>query len=122
MRTRLNRRSRRALITGTLLATLLWRALIPSGFMPATDGSAALVFCPEGMPDMVLERTTGDPHGSDHTEHCPFGAAPSAAPVSSATVAAVRTDDLAQPPAQRYDSPRLADRSARAHQPRAPPA
>ena len=121
MRIRLNRKHRRALITSTLLVTLLWRALIPSGFMPAADGSASLVVCPDGMPDMVMGQAAGHPHGGNHTEHCPFGAAPYAAPVPAVAVVALPADDLATSPAQQYDALRPAVRSARAHQPRAPP-
>ncbi len=121
MRIRLIRKHRRALITSTLLVTLLWRALIPVGFMPAADGSAALMICPEGMPDMVIGHDAGHAHGSDYTEHCPFGAAPFAAPLPAITIVATPAGELAPAPAQRSESLHLVARSTGAHQPRAPP-
>jgi hypothetical protein len=110
---------RRLAIIAPLLLVVLARALVPSGFMPASDGSAQLTLCPDGMlmpSDAALANA-----GHLHADHCPFGAAPFAAPISAPPVipqlaAAVGSARFAPSP---WPS---AGRTARSHQPRAPPA
>jgi hypothetical protein len=110
---------RRPVIISLLLLVLLARALVPTGFMPAGDGSAELTLCPDGM---LMPSNAAMAHaGHLRADHCPFGAAPFAAPLSAAPVipqlaAAVGTASF-------DPSPWLpAARGARSHQPRAPPA
>jgi hypothetical protein len=115
-------RQRFALIS-LLLLVLITRALVPAGFMPSADGSAQLTLCPNGMlmpaQDDLSAGAQGTPH--HHTDHCPFGAAPFAAPLSETSVfptlaAAISVVESA--PASWVP----AARTASAHQPRAPPA
>lgn len=47
-------RARARLVAATLLAFAL-RALIPLGFMPASDGSLSVMLCPAGLPAGLLE-------------------------------------------------------------------
>lgn len=51
--TRPSRASRARLVCAVLLAFAL-RALIPLGFMPASDGSLSLMICPGGFPAELL--------------------------------------------------------------------
>ncbi len=105
----------RSRIISLLLLVLVARALVPAGFMPSTAGSAALTLCPDGM---VMPAGAGS-YG--HTDHCPFGAAPFAAPIAhfpptpvlAAAVSITGVESLPWVPSAR---------AARAHQPRAPPA
>jgi hypothetical protein len=102
---------RRLPIISLLLLVLLARALVPTGFMPASDGSAQLTLCPDGM---LMP-------GHLHADHCPFGAAPCAAPLCAPPV--IPQLAAAESPARFAPSPwSPAARAARSHQPRAPPA
>ena len=120
MHPRFIRRNRRTVLVSALLLALTWRALVPAGFMPASDGSMLLQPCPEGMPGMVIEQDPAHPHGDHHTEHCPFGAAPFAAPLPCI---ALTPPTLASAPQleRPFTAPHFVVRIARAHQPRAPP-
>jgi len=106
-------RPRRLYLISLLLLVLVTRALVPQGFMPAGDGSAQLTLCPDGM------LMPGNP-GHLHTDHCPFGSAPFAAPLSHTPVIPVPAVAITH---QGLDpAPRIAGtRVAHAHQPRAPP-
>ena len=121
-----------------LLLTLVVRALIPAGYMPAAGGSFPVEICPEGFPSQLLHGVahkhgtahehsahTGagatHHHGSSVSDHCVFaglagaGPAPCAAsPLLPLTALAAQPCDLACPAfrAQRVRIP----------QPRAPPA
>jgi hypothetical protein len=105
----------RSRIISLLLLVLVARALVPAGFMPSAAGSSALILCPDGM---VMP---SGPGGYGHTDHCPFGAAPFAAPLShfaptpvlATPVSIASVESLPWAPSAR---------TARAHQPRAPPA
>ena len=105
----------RVRIISLLLLVLVARALVPAGFMPSAGGSSALTLCPDGM---VMP---AGPGGSGHADHCPFGAAPFAAPIThiaptpvlAAAVSIAGVESLPWAPSARV---------ARAHQPRAPPA
>ncbi|HZT00678.1 MAG TPA: DUF2946 family protein [Steroidobacteraceae bacterium] len=59
------RRSRTRLLPGILLVFAL-RALIPLGFMPASDGTLSLMICPGGLPLALLpqEKTMQDGMGT----------------------------------------------------------
>jgi len=67
-----------------LSASLLLRALIPIGYMPAAAGSGLVFeFCPEGIPKAFMQVLAGDSaagHGhtghseaADEVHHCPVG-------------------------------------------------
>ena len=107
-----------------LLLVLIARALIPPGFMPAGNGAAQLTLCPDGMlmPADTSDAGTAAPHpGSSQVDHCPFGAAPFAAPIAQLAVSPVLATALRLPgfePSHWVSS----TRTARTHQPRAPPA
>jgi hypothetical protein len=79
-------RCKRPLIAGALLVALLFQAMIPAGFMPATDGSFALKICHSGL---LTQSDTNDSNrhagGHSHVEFCSFGALPGAGPISHLT-------------------------------------
>lgn len=54
------RATRARLVYGVLLAFAL-RALIPLGFMPASDGTLSLMICPGGLPAWLLQGQSKDP-------------------------------------------------------------
>jgi hypothetical protein len=114
--------SHRRLLAGVLYAALIFQALIPAGFMPASDGSFALQVCHSGLPEPA--QSGGPDHrskGHAHIGYCPFGALPGAAPIpniagllpSSSTAAEPTADFALQPPETRLH---------RAHPARGPPA
>ena len=60
------RRTLRPQIFLALAATLLLRAMIPAGFMPAAIGAGfPLQVCPSGLPDGALARLAGE-HAAHH--------------------------------------------------------
>jgi hypothetical protein len=111
-------RIQRNLLTGLLLVTLGFRALIPAGFMPSGHGPFSMRLCHAGMP--APAGLPEHPERSSHFDHCPFGTAPTSGPASSLVafhptlVGAVRLDC-------RFVSLRAAHRLERAHAARAPP-
>jgi hypothetical protein len=109
------RRHHRLPIISLLLLALVARALVPAGFMPSTDGSSALTLCPDGM---VMPSGSG---GFAHTDHCPFGAAPFAAPINHFAPPPVLATALGTVGFESASWVPSA-RTARANQPRAPPA
>lgn len=85
--------TRTRLIAAALLAFAL-RALIPIGFMPATDGSLSLTMCMDGMPAGLLSghrlaQHPGHGHGVTENDHCGFCTGFSAAPPSQLLAALV---------------------------------
>jgi hypothetical protein len=109
-------------IVSLLLLVLVARALVPVGFMPAGNGSAQLMLCPDGM----LMPDAGSPGGAPnsghlHVDHCPFGSAPFAAPISELPISPERAASISIPG---FDSsPWIPSvRGSPSHQPRAPPA
>ncbi|HTQ36012.1 MAG TPA: hypothetical protein VMH77_03155 [Steroidobacteraceae bacterium] len=117
----------RPFLISLLLLALSCRALVPAGFMPAADGSARLALCQNGMPDMpgmpgmpdMVLPHGGAPHGN-HVEHCPFGAAPSFAPLPVLAVELRLSTDLPGLPPASESAPPPA-RISGAHRARAPP-
>lgn len=117
------RRRRRALLAALLLPALLLRALIPSGFMPASTGlefcdggfhvGAALHGHHRGMP--------GSPTGAAHGDGCVFagsaaGLAPAPASAADAVLAPAAASLALPESAERVFFPIL-----RAQSPRGPP-
>jgi hypothetical protein len=60
--------NRRWLI-GVLLVTLLVRALIPAGFMPASDRPLSFQICPDGFPAALLKSDPAAPHDGSSDPH-----------------------------------------------------
>ncbi len=61
------RRTLRPQIFLALAATLLLRAMIPAGFMPAAIGAGfPLQVCPSGLPQGALARLAGEPAAHHH--------------------------------------------------------
>ena len=121
-----------------LLPVLLWRALIPVGFMPmiGPDHSVQLVICdsyaplPPGLMDMPMDGDMdmshsdgGDDGGAPvHQDHgsCPYGSSPALGALPTFSVAPVIAD---QPAARLFFSPdpRVFETQSRAHAARGPP-
>jgi hypothetical protein len=93
-----HRRAQRVWLLGLVLPALLLRALIPPGFMPASDRPFSIEICWEGFPAGILAH--GGPSRADsmatgsslqahhhhpgipsHSEHCVFGTACGAGPI-----------------------------------------
>ena len=121
MHYRLKSRTQRELITALLLVTLAFRALIPVGFMPATDRAFSLEICRAGfLASFDPLNQQAPPDHSSHFEHCPFGTAPAAGPI--ANVPALHAGGLtAFPSVGDFVMLRPGARLDPAHQPRAPP-
>jgi hypothetical protein len=104
-----------------VLVAIVFRALIPYGFMPAGDGSLSLQICRAGLPAQLLflgaERHS---HGQSHFEHCAFGTAPAAGPASHVTSIPLTLPTTFEPTVS-GEPPRISLRLARVQQPRAPP-
>lgn len=116
------KRGRRELISGTLLVVLAFRALVPVGFMPATDGSFSLRICHVGLSGALFAHLRGHhPGDSVKSDHCSFAAVPAAAPVPQlmplAPVFVTALERIA-----RLEAHAVSVRAAHAHQARAPPA
>lgn len=62
------RRTTRARLVCAVLLAFALRALIPLGFMPASDGSFSLVMCPGGFPVGLLRGQSTD-KGMQMPEH-----------------------------------------------------
>jgi hypothetical protein len=81
MRKNLLTRKRRDLVSGFLLAMLLFRAYVPVGFMPASGAPFLVELCPAAAP-MSMAMPAHHHHADSHShfEHCPFGSATAAGP------------------------------------------
>jgi hypothetical protein len=127
MRVPLFSNRRRRLWGGAVLLLLLFRAYVPAGFMPAAGAPFQLELCPSGLQTQTplsvsMSMPQGHQHAGSHVafDHCPFGSAPAAGPISQL---------LGFQPAQQAGSHRASEfraevfgaRVQRAHQPRGPP-
>lgn len=122
VRKTLFKRGRRELIAGALLVALAFRALVPVGFMPATDGSFGLQICHVGLSSALAAHLTGHhPSGGLRSDHCPFGAAPAGAPVPHMAPTMPRFEPVLERIAC-FAARAVKVRAERAHQPRGPPA
>jgi hypothetical protein len=134
---------RQWLISFVLLA-LVVRALVPAGFMPATDRPFSFEICPDGFPAQLLHQDDqtsahhhhhpaqddvsgqssqhgSHDHGAARAEHCVFAAAASVGPAPQIAVLLDAIESLAPP--QLYFFTRLPELTRhRVQQPRAPPA
>ena len=125
------KRRRRELIVSILLLALASRALVPTGFMPATDHAFFLRICPEGFPAQLLHGAMDHEHGAhgsgggvhhhgSQCEHCLFAAAGNAPPAAHALPVRV---SLASTLTPLFETARPVYRAQRFHiqQPRGPP-
>src|SRR5205814_8833212 len=77
----LSNRSMHELVTSILLVAVVFHALIPAGFMPASGTPFSLTICRPEFPAPPAPLNTGrQPGNPSHTEHCAFGNAPAAGP------------------------------------------
>jgi len=83
MRFKLPSKSTRTLIVSIMLLAFVARALVPQGFMPASDKSFSFEICPDGFPVQLLGQAIHH-HvpGHSNTEHCVFGSGSAGGPVS----------------------------------------
>jgi len=108
------------LAASILLAMLLFRAYVPVGFMPASGTPFLLELCPaaSSMPMPAHHHHHTETH--THFEHCSFGSAPAAGPISHG-IAPELPAQIASQIAVSFESVRLGVPLPRAHQPRGPP-
>lgn len=101
MRICLSNKATRNLIAGVMLLGFAARALVPQGFMPASDRPFSVQICPEGLPAQVLMPPGHHHHGGPHSfsEHCVFGAAcPSGPPLNPSVHSEWSPAELAHDP------------------------
>src|SRR5438046_641358 len=83
MRSTLFNRRRRELVTSILLVAVVFHALIPAGFMPASGKPFSLTICRPDFPaPSSPQDTLQHPRNAPHTEHCASRSAPATAPAS----------------------------------------
>ena len=121
MKARLRHARRPDVLAIVLLATLIFRAYIPVGFMPASGTPFLVELCPAyagGAPAHHAHHHNSQ--GQADFQNCPFGSAPALGPVSHliAFEPAERIASFVAIPAERG---RLVRRLLHAHQPRGPP-
>lgn len=122
MQWRLINRNRRELITSILLVALAFRALIPVGFMPATEKPFSLEICHAGFLAHLGPHGLGQhPDSQSNFDHCPFGSAPATGPISQTTALLLPSWLIASASAVDFEPLRLGVRHDRAHPPRGPP-
>jgi hypothetical protein len=74
----LSNKATRKLIAGVMLLAFALRALVPQGFMPASDRPFMVEICPEGFPaELLMLAGHHHHHGGPHSQadHCVFGTA-----------------------------------------------
>jgi hypothetical protein len=120
MRRQLETGGRYSLLTSLLLAMLLFRAYVPVGFMPASGTPFELQICPVGLPAQMAQHLHHHSGLHDHFEHCPFGSAPAAGPISH-LIGYEPAGDIVSQSVVAFEPPRLGVRLRRAHQSRGPP-
>lgn len=86
MRLELSNKAMRKLIAGIMLLAFAARALVPAGFMPASDRAFSIEICPEGFPAQLLVHAGHHHHPGGHSQadHCVFGTACASGPISHA--------------------------------------
>jgi hypothetical protein len=111
----------RDLLGSLLLATLLFRAYVPVGFMPASGTPFLLELCPATYPAQGLaHHAHHDPGSHAHFENCPFGSTPAAAPIAH-IVAFGPPAPIVSKSLLAFAPLRLSARLDRNHPPRGPP-
>jgi hypothetical protein len=122
MRALYSKSSRPSVLAIVLLATLVFRAYIPAGFMPASGTPFLVELCPAFEGAVPAEHAHHHHHSQGHADfqNCPFGSAPAQGPISSLFVfqpPAPADFSLATLPEPQQTSARL----LRIQQPRGPP-
>ena len=107
-------------MTGLLLALLLFRAYVPVGFMPASGTPFELEICPVGLPAQMAHHLHHHSGIHDHFEHCPFGSAPAAGPISH-LAGYERAGQIVSQFVVAFEPLRLGSQLRRARQSRGPP-
>ena len=121
MRSTLFNRRRRELVTSILLVTLVLRALIPVGFMPASGQGFSLTLCRAAFAAPSAPQDTGPHPGNPlHVEHCAFGNAPAAGPAME-VARVLPTAVTAAEPILLSEPLRINVGLVRVQQPRGPP-
>jgi|SRR5580704_10196705 hypothetical protein len=121
MRSTLFNRRRRELVISILLVTLVLRALIPVGFMPASGEGFSLTICRAAFAAPAATQDTGQHPGNPlHTERCAFGNAPAAGPAME-VARVLPTPVTTSEPILRSEPLRVHVGLVRAQQPRGPP-
>jgi hypothetical protein len=120
MRRQLDNGRRPSLLTGFLLAMLLFRAYVPIGFMPASGTPFELQICPVGLPVQMAHHLHHHSGLHDHFEHCPFGSAPATGPISH-LIGYEPAGEIVSQSVVGFEPLRLGVRLRRTHQSRGPP-
>jgi len=113
------KRERGNLLTGVLLAMLLFRAYVPAGFMPASGTPFLLELCPAAS-SMPMPAHHHHPQTHTHFENCPFGSAPASGPISQ-LIAFEPAGQIKSSVVVAFQPFLPGFRLERAHQPRGPP-
>jgi hypothetical protein len=121
MRSTLFNRRKREHVISILLVTLMLRALIPVGFMPASGEGFSLTICRADFPAPSAPQDTGRHPGNPlHVEHCAFGNAPAAGPAME-VARVLPTAVTAAEPILLSEPLRINVGLVRVQQPRGPP-
>jgi hypothetical protein len=122
MRSTLFNRRRREILTSILLVTLVLRALIPVGFMPASGEGFSLTLCRAAFSAPSAPQDTGRHPGNPlHVEHCAFGNAPAAGPAMEVARVLPGAVTAAEPILFLYEPLHINVGLVRVQQPRGPP-
>jgi len=122
MRSTLFNRRRRELVISILLVAVMFHALIPAGFMPASGKLFSLTLCHGNVPAPTAPQDAGKHAGnSSHTQHCAFGNAPAAGPAMELARVLLTAVTASQPTVLFSEPLRTSVALVRVQQPRAPP-
>lgn len=121
MQARLRHTRRLDVLAIVLLATFIFRAYIPVGFMPASGTPFLLELCPAYAGTMPAHHQHHQ-HSPAHSDFqdCPFGSAPGHGPVSQ-HVGFASPGPISSSVEIPHEPQRPGIRPLRTHQPRGPP-
>jgi hypothetical protein len=122
MRSTLFNRRRRELVTSILLVAVVFHALIPVGFMPASGKLFSLAMCRADFPaSSAPQDTDRHPGNPPRIEHCAFGNAPAAGPAMEVARVLSVPVTAAEPILLLSEPLRINVGLVRVQQPRGPP-
>jgi hypothetical protein len=122
MRSTLFNRRRRELVTSILLVAVVFHALIPVGFMPASGKLFSLAICKLDSPaPSAPQDTDRHPGNPPRIEHCAFGNAPAAGPAMEVARVLPVPVTAAEPILLLSEPLRINVGLVRVQQPRGPP-
>jgi len=122
MRWTLFNRRRRELVTSILLVALVFHALIPVGFMPASGKLFSLTLCHGDIPAPASPQDAAKhPGNPSHTQHCAFGNAPAAGPAMELARVLLIAVTASEPTLLFSEPLRINVALVRVQQPRGPP-